>query len=36
MLMTSGKLQILTGKPKSIAIEKCQLFLGQRYVITIE
>jgi hypothetical protein len=26
----------LTGKPKSIAIEKCQLFLGQRYVITIE
>jgi hypothetical protein len=26
----------LTGKPKSIAIEKCHLYLGQRYVITIE
>jgi hypothetical protein len=31
-----AKLQVLTGKPKSIAIEKCHLFLDQSYVITVE
>jgi hypothetical protein len=30
-----AKLQV-TGKPKSIAIEICHLFLDQRYVITID
>jgi hypothetical protein len=33
---TSGKLQVLTGKPKSIAIEKCHLFFGQCNATTIE
>jgi hypothetical protein len=33
---TSGKLQVLTGKSKSIAIEKCHLFLGQHYVMNIK
>jgi hypothetical protein len=30
-----AKLQVLTGKPKSIAIEKCRLFLDQSYVTLI-